>query len=405
MCKTSPLTGTGKKSQKAIYKAQKYAAEESVKEYKRTKGQRETAGKTYEDISKGKGLPKYKSETKYEASKYKPETKYEASKYKQETKYDRQGLSDLVRDFERAGKGAERIFEPVKQQALADYQQRVAPAIMGQFGREQGAGSSALNQALAASATNLQRGLASDFAGLQNSVASNLLGERENQRRFGAEFGQRGEQFGANLGNQQQQFGAQFGAGQEQFGANLRNQQQQFGAEFGQKQEQFANQSALQNLYARMQGAGGIYGHQVPQFNTQVQGSYNQRAGSQDGGGSSLLGGLGQGLGTAGSAWALAKFLPAAAAASSIKVKDNIEPYENGLDEVRKMEVKKYNYTIPVVGRQDERIGLIAEDMPKEIQLDIDGINHVDVYGLVAILINAVKNLDEKITKMEINHA
>lgn len=438
MGKTSPLTGTGKKAQKAIYKAQKYAAEKSISEYKKMKPHKEAAGKTYKDIAEGKGLPEFKSKTKYEPSKFESKTQYSPSKfesktkynpfsYKQDTQYQRQGLGDLVKDYERAGAGAAKIFEPIKQQALANYQQNVAPGIYGQFGREQGAGSSALNQALAASRVNLERSLASDFSGIQSGLANQLLGERENQRRFGAQFGQQGEQFGANLRNaqqqfgaqfgqgqqefganlrnQQQQFGAQFGAGQEQFGANLRNQQQQFGAEFGQKGEQFANQSALQNIYARMQGAGGISGHQVPQFNPQVQGSYNQKAPEQGGGVGSLLGPIGQGAGTAATAWALAKFLPAAAAASSIEIKDNIKSYDKGLDEVRKMEVKNYDYTIPVIGRQDDRIGLIAEDMPKEIQLDIEGIKHVDVYGLVGILINAIKNLDEKVKTLEAKHA
>lgn len=440
MAKTSPLTGTGKKAQKQVYKTQKYFSEQARKEHEKGKPARKAATQTYEDIAKGKGLPEFKGKTKYEPSKfkeqpkyesfkYKPETEYDPFRYKQQTQYDRQGLSDLIKDYERAGRGAERIFEPIKQQALADYQQNTLPGVMGAFGRQQGAGSSALNQALAASAANLQRQLASDFAGIQSGLANQLLGERESQRRFGAQFGQAGEQFGANLRNAQEQFGAQFGAGQEQFGANLRNQQNQFGAEYGQRgqqfqqqlanqqgqfgaqfageQERFANQSALQNLYARMGGAAGIYGHQPTQFTAQnIQGSYNQKVQPGGGGGDSLLGGLGQGLGTAGTAFALAKFAaPAAAAASSIKIKKNIKPYDNGLDEVRKMEVKKYDYTVPVTGGQENRIGLIAEAMPKELQLDIEGINHVDVYGLVAILVNAIKNLDEKVKTLEAKHA
>lgn len=433
MAKTSPLTGTGKKAQKQIYKAQKYAAEQSVKEHKKGQPGREAASKTFQDIAKGKGVPDYKGKTKYEPSKfqaqpkyepfkYKSETKYDPSKYEQQTKFEKQGLSDLVRDFERAGKGAEKIFEPVKQQALTDFQQKTIPGVMGAFGREQGAGSSALNQALAAAATNLHRGLASDFAGIQSGVASNLLGERENQRRFGAQFGQQGEQFGANLRNQQGQFGAQFGAGQEQFGANLRNQQNQYGAEYGQRgqqfqqnlanqqgqfgaqfgqgQEQFANQSALQALNARMQSANGLYGQPIPQFNPQTQNSYNpkQQQGTSGIGGSLIGGGLGALGSYAGSAAGSAAL---ASMFSSREVKDNIRDYDKGLNVVRDLEVKQYDYNIPVDGRQNDRVGLIAEDVPSEIQAMIGNIKGVDVYGLVALLVNCVKELDMKVQMLE----
>lgn len=86
---------------------------------------------------------------------------------------------------------------------------------------------------------------------------------------------------------------------------------------------------------------------------------------------------------------------------SSREVKENIRDYSKGLDEVRKMEVKQYDYTIPMNGEEKDRVGLIAEDLPTEIQASIDGINGVDLYGLVAILLNAVKDLDANVKSLE----
>lgn len=91
-------------------------------------------------------------------------------------------LSKLLQDFQRAGKGAEKIFAPIKEQALSEFNQVTAPEIFGQFGRQAGAGSSALNQALAAARGNLSRQLASDFAGLQANLAGNLLQQRESNK-------------------------------------------------------------------------------------------------------------------------------------------------------------------------------------------------------------------------------
>ncbi len=86
---------------------------------------------------------------------------------------------------------------------------------------------------------------------------------------------------------------------------------------------------------------------------------------------------------------------------SSEKVKENIRPYEKGLETVRKMNVKQYDYTIDVEGPKKDRVGLIAEELPKEIQAEISGIRAVDLYGLVATLVNSIKQLDEKVKILE----
>lgn len=67
--------------------------------------------------------------------------------------------------------------EPIANQALQNYQQRTIPSILNSFSSGGNAkGSSALNQALAASASNLNTDLASQLAQLQLSASSGLGG-------------------------------------------------------------------------------------------------------------------------------------------------------------------------------------------------------------------------------------
>lgn len=86
---------------------------------------------------------------------------------------------------------------------------------------------------------------------------------------------------------------------------------------------------------------------------------------------------------------------------SSIYIKDNIRDYPLGLETVRFMDAKRYDYTIDVPGRRTDRVGFIAEEMPKELQADADGVTGIDVYGLVATLLNAVKQLDARLNALE----
>lgn len=91
----------------------------------------------------------------------------------------------------------------------------------------------------------------------------------------------------------------------------------------------------------------------------------------------------------------------AAYASSSKEVKENIVDYNKGLETLNELKVKQYDYTIPVTGSQKERVGLIAEDVPSEFVSEIDGVKSVDIYGLVSLLINSVKQLDEKVKHLE----
>ncbi len=127
------LTGTQKKGQKFAVKA--------------AKEREKLALPVYKDLLKGKHMPT-------------------------------RDLKTLVKDFERAGRGAEKIFAPIQEQALSQFGQYTEPQLATQFSGGT-AGSSAMNQALAAARGNLQQGLASDFASLQANLAQNLLSQRE----------------------------------------------------------------------------------------------------------------------------------------------------------------------------------------------------------------------------------
>lgn len=89
-----------------------------------------------------------------------------------------------------------------------------------------------------------------------------------------------------------------------------------------------------------------------------------------------------------------------AAAMSSEKVKENIRDYHKGLDVIKDLEVKIYDY-IQEVGGARNKVGVIAEKVPEEIQGDIQGIKAVDLYGLIGLLINSVKELNERIVQLE----
>lgn len=365
----SQLRGSQKKLQKSLGKLEKEYKTEQVKDLKRERHFKRGARRELEDISHGKHLPKYRPEAEYKAK----------AKYKPEAEYKHKSLHQLTKDFERAGRGAEKIYQPIKENAIAEFNQNTRPQIAAQFAGGSG-GSSAMNQALAAAQGNLQQRIASDFAGLQTQLAGNLLGAKENQR-FNA----------ANFLNQQEQYGSQ-----------LRNQQEQFGSQFRENQNQFQNQSDLQRLQSRMQSNSLLLGQSFqPQFAGTLSSPYMQKSGGGTSGlGGPLISGGLSALGSYASSEAGAAGLTSLFS-SSQDVKENIREYDKGLEIIRDLDVKQYDYTIDVPGRKNDRVGLIAETLPEEIQGMIGDIKAVDIYGLVALLVNCVKQLDEKVQMLE----
>jgi hypothetical protein len=96
--------------------------------------------------------------------------------------------------------------------------------------------------------------------------------------------------------------------------------------------------------------------------------------------------------------------LGAGFAMSSEKIKENIRPYGKGLAIIKNMDVKIYDY-IKEMGGAKNKVGVIAEKVPNEIQAEIDGIKAVDLYGLIGLLINSVKELNEKVVHLEEQNA
>jgi hypothetical protein len=144
---------------------------------------------------------------------------------------------------------------------------------------------------------------------------------------------------------------------------------------FGQQYGNFFQQQQA-NQQAALQGLGGLATQQT--FTPQIQ----QRGG--------ILGPLIGAAGQLGGGYMM----------SSEEVKENIRDYSKGLDVIGKLDVKIYDY-IEKVGGQKNKVGVIAEKVPKEITGEIDGIKSVDLYGLIGLLINSVKELNGKIVQLE----
>jgi hypothetical protein len=144
-------------------------------------------------------------------------------------------------------------------------------------------------------------------------------------------------------------------------------------ADFFNRQQ--ANQLAAQS--AALSGLSGLAGRQT--FQPMI---------GQSGG---ILGPLIGGFENIGSSYMM----------SSEKVKENVKPFTKiGLNQLKRFKVKQYDY-IEKVGGQKNKIGLISEDLPKELTAEKDGILHVDLYALMSVMINAIQELDQKIKRLE----
>lgn len=87
-------------------------------------------------------------------------------------------------------------------------------------------------------------------------------------------------------------------------------------------------------------------------------------------------------------------------AASSKHVKENISDYTKGLEDLKKLSVKKYDYN-EKVGSLKNKVGLIAEELPSELTAHAYDILCVDTYALMGLMVNAIKELSEKVTQLE----
>ena len=84
----------------------------------------------------------------------------------------------ILKQFEQAGQGAEKIFQPMKENAIAEYEQLIPSQLRNQaVSTGGGARSSALNQALFAGRSQLNRQLEADYSSLKANLAQNLMGQ------------------------------------------------------------------------------------------------------------------------------------------------------------------------------------------------------------------------------------
>jgi len=93
----------------------------------------------------------------------------------------------------------------------------------------------------------------------------------------------------------------------------------------------------------------------------------------------------------------------AAIQGSSREYKENIIEYEGGLDKIEKMNAKIYDYKegFEHPDLRQGRVGFIAEDIPQEFVRNVEGQTGVDLYGVISLLVNCVKQLKHKVEELE----
>lgn len=237
------------------------------------------------------------------------------------------------------------VVDPMMQQ----YNQQVLPGVQQRFTDLNAGSSSALNQALASSANDLTTQMGQMYLPFMQNQQQNKLAAASGLSNIYLPF-------------MQQQQNTRMGAAQGY--AGLSNPYMDiYRAQAG-------------NRLNALSGLGGLVAQQrfTPMIHQQ-QGL----AGPLIGAGGSILGGI---------------------AMSSIKTKENIFPYEKGLEIVKNLDVKSYDYKSEFGGIKN-KVGVISEELPDELCTDLNGIRCVDTYGLISILINSVKELEEKVARLE----
>lgn len=101
-----------------------------------------------------------------------------------------------------------------------------------------------------------------------------------------------------------------------------------------------------------------------------------------------IMGGLGTAAGVAG------MFMM-----SDMRMKENIQEEYPALSAIKDLPVYSYNYKGD--SPEDRRLGVMAQDVeqvrPELVKTDSSGIKYVDNYGLTALALSAIKDLDRKI--------
>jgi len=86
--------------------------------------------------------------------------------------------------------------------------------------------------------------------------------------------------------------------------------------------------------------------------------------------------------------------------ASSRDYKENIRPFEKGLESLKKMRAYQYDYRPDFASGKDQ-IGVMVEDSPAEIVEEWEGLKGINVYSLVGFLVNCVNELNAKVEALQ----
>lgn len=252
-------------------------------------------------------------------------------------------------DMMNAGTGQDAFKAGVVDPMMQQYNQQVLPSLQQRFVDANAGSSSALNQALSQSANDLTTQMGSMYLPFMQG---------QQQLKMQGAQGLQGQVMPWMQNQQQTQMQAAQGS------AGLTNPyMSMYGTQFGGRQ-------------AALSGMNSLAGQQA----------FTPLISQQQG----ILGPLIQGGAT----------YAGMAAMSSEKVKENIKNYSNGLKVLKDIDVKQYDYKKEFGGEKD-KVGVIAEQVPQELTLFIDGIKHVDLYGLLGLSINAIKDLNKKVEELE----
>ena len=88
-----------------------------------------------------------------------------------------------------------------------------------------------------------------------------------------------------------------------------------------------------------------------------------------------------------------------AAMLSSREVKENIQNFSKGLQVLRSLVPRMFDYKRPYWKK--DQVGFIAEEVPNEVNEEVDGLPGIQIMGMIAILVNSVKELAEKVEALE----
>lgn len=313
------------------------------------------------------------------------------------------GLQDVMKPFDPST--VMEGLQPGKELALDTFFRDIIPGLKESYVSRAGtADAGGLDRAMAREGGRLSLGLGAQsfpylFQGQQNQLGRQQagVGQAMNLAQLpGSVLGQAGQVggMGTDMLSQMLNIGGQ------QRGITG----EQMRGDYGQWQMQQPWASPWTNVLARLQGAAPQMDYlaqgQGPGLGSQMLGPLGSFLGSE--GGMDMLGGFGglaggaiKGLGglAGGAAGGIGSLL---ALLSDERCKDNFAPIENALEKVSQLEGHTFNFK----GQEDRVAGIIAQDLEKVLPegvMEHEGLKYIRVDAIIGLLVNAVKELNEKV--------